>query len=145
MVDNGTVNVGVAAHISAAAPGGPRYDSTLSPEQRSNISNAVWLCQNCAKLVDNDPQRFTADVLLEWKARAEAVARTEVGKTRASYTLSTASNNGTELHASKRRAELSEEVLANFHQARNIIKAARSPLILVIIPLTEVSGYAMIG
>jgi hypothetical protein len=29
-----TLNVGVAAHISAAAPGGPRYDPALPPEQR---------------------------------------------------------------------------------------------------------------
>src|SRR5258708_32968847 len=54
-----TLNVGVAAHISAAAPGGPRYDPALSSEQRSDIANAIWLCQNCAKLIDNDAQRFT--------------------------------------------------------------------------------------
>jgi hypothetical protein len=48
------VNVGVAAHITAAASGGPRYDKSLSSEQRKLIDNGVWLCQNCAKLVDND-------------------------------------------------------------------------------------------
>jgi hypothetical protein len=76
-----TLNVGIAAHVSAAAPGGPRYDSALSPEQRSDIANAIWLCQNCAKLIDNDPQRFTSDILVAWRARAEAVAQAEVGKT----------------------------------------------------------------
>ena len=29
-----SINVGFAAHISAAASGGPRYDEALSPEQR---------------------------------------------------------------------------------------------------------------
>src|SRR5215472_10957806 len=62
-----TLNVGVAAHISAAAPGGPRYDPTLSSEQRTDIANAIWLCQSCAKLIDNDPPRFTASVLTAWK------------------------------------------------------------------------------
>lgn len=76
-----TLNVGVAAHISAAAPGGPRYDPALSPEQRSDIANAIWLCQNCAKLIDNDPQRFTSGVLVAWRGLAEAVAQAEVGKT----------------------------------------------------------------
>ncbi len=76
-----TLNVGVAAHISAAAPRGPRYDPALSPEQRSDIGNAIWLCQNCAKLIDNDPQRFTSAVLVAWKGLAEAVAQTEIGKT----------------------------------------------------------------
>src|SRR6266568_3374531 len=45
------VNVGVAAHITAASPGGPRYDPGLSPEERRAPSNGIWLCQNCAKLV----------------------------------------------------------------------------------------------
>src|ERR1700680_2722617 len=79
-----TLNVGVAAHILAAAPGGPRHDPALSPEQRSDIANAIWLCQSCAKLIDNDPQRFTSGVLLAWKALAEAVAQAEVGKTQGS-------------------------------------------------------------
>ena len=49
-----SLNLGVAAHITAASPGGPRYDPTLSSEQRSSPDNAIWLCQGCAKLVDND-------------------------------------------------------------------------------------------
>jgi hypothetical protein len=76
-----TLNVGVAAHISAAAPGGPRYDPALSSEQRSDIANAVWLCQNCAKFIDNDLQLFTSEVLVAWRVLAEAVAQAEVGKT----------------------------------------------------------------
>src|SRR5215510_4956839 len=55
------LNVGVAAHISGAAPGGPRYDTALAPQARADIANGVWLCQTCAKLVDNHPARFTAE------------------------------------------------------------------------------------
>jgi hypothetical protein len=75
------VNVGVAAHITAASPGGPRYDSRLSPEERSGHENGIWLCQNCAKLIDNDPVRFTVDGLRKWKSGAEAEAKDRVGKT----------------------------------------------------------------
>jgi hypothetical protein len=46
--------LGVAAHITAASPDGPRYDQNLSSEQRKSPDNGIWLCQNCAKLVDND-------------------------------------------------------------------------------------------
>lgn len=28
------LNVGVAAHITSASPGGPRFDTSLTPEQR---------------------------------------------------------------------------------------------------------------
>ena len=69
--DDGVVNVGQAAHITAAAAGGPRYDATLSSEQRRDQSNGIWLCQNHAKLVDNDVGRFTVAKLREWKREAE--------------------------------------------------------------------------
>ena len=49
---DGIVNVGVAAHITAAAPGGPRYDSTLSREQRRHHTNGIWMCQTHGKLVE---------------------------------------------------------------------------------------------
>ena len=83
------VNVGVAAHITAASPGGPRYDPDLLPEERSSPGNGIWLCQNHGKLVDNDPNRFSVDVLKKWKADAEAEARTWVGKTAVSLSAPT--------------------------------------------------------
>lgn len=72
---SGTVNVGVAAHVTAASPGGPRYDPALSASERASADNAVWLCQTCAKLVDNDLSGYSADRLTEWKWDAEAAAR----------------------------------------------------------------------
>src|SRR5215211_4041226 len=48
------VNIGVAAHITAPAPGAPRYDAGLSEEERKSAQNGIWLCQICAKLIDND-------------------------------------------------------------------------------------------
>ncbi|MDP9314369.1 MAG: hypothetical protein M3R24_26395 [Chloroflexota bacterium] len=68
------LNIGVAAHITAAAPGGPRYDPTLSPQERKSAGNGLWLCQNCAKLVDNDEQRYTTSLLRAWKKQAEIAA-----------------------------------------------------------------------
>jgi len=78
------INLGVAAHITAASAGGPRYDLNLSQEERSAASNGVWLCQNCAKLIDNDVARFSVEVLKRWKADAEAEAKARVGRTTAS-------------------------------------------------------------
>jgi len=68
-------NVGVAAHITAASLGGPRYDASLTPEQRGSIENGVWLCQKCGKAADDDPVTYTCAVLREWKSQAEARAR----------------------------------------------------------------------
>jgi hypothetical protein len=68
------INIGVAAHISAAASGGPRYDLQLVPEERSAASNGIWLCQTCAKLVDNDEIRYSKELLFNWKSEAERKA-----------------------------------------------------------------------
>ena len=73
------VNIGVAAHISAAAPGGPRFDAQLSSEERAGAENGIWLCQNCAKLIDSDTARFTVAVLREWKLKAEDSAQRRLG------------------------------------------------------------------
>jgi hypothetical protein len=65
------INIGVAAHIAAASPGGPRFDSAMTPDQRSDIDNAIWLCQTCAKLVDSDVKRYNLKSLREWKRGRE--------------------------------------------------------------------------
>jgi hypothetical protein len=75
------LNIGVAAHITAASPGGPRYDLALTSEERRHANNAIWLCQNCGKLVDNDPVRFTEGDLRHWKQTAETQALALIGKT----------------------------------------------------------------
>ncbi len=75
------VIVGVAAHITAASPGGPRFDGSLSRKQRRGITNGIWLCETCAKLVDSDCARFPVEILREWKERAEEARRCEIEKT----------------------------------------------------------------
>ena len=74
------LNLGVAAHISAASPGGPRYDPSMSSARRASIDNGIWLCQNCAKLVDNDPQRYVSEVVAGWKRTAEEEALQQIGR-----------------------------------------------------------------
>ena len=75
----GTVSIGVAAHITAAAKGGPRYDLKLSAQDRASLSNAIWLCQNCATLVDRDPSLYEAGLLRAWKDLSEAAAQLALG------------------------------------------------------------------
>ncbi|MBI5302476.1 MAG: hypothetical protein HY868_10085 [Chloroflexi bacterium] len=72
------INIGVASHITAASPGGPRYNPSLSPEQRKSVENGIWLCQSCSKLIDSDERRYTIELLKEWKRQAEMSAQREV-------------------------------------------------------------------
>ncbi|MCG8344427.1 MAG: hypothetical protein MI685_04580 [Chlorobiales bacterium] len=65
------INIGVAAHITAAAPGGPRYDPEQTQEYRRSTNNGIWLCQWCARLVDADETKYTTRLLTDWKRDAE--------------------------------------------------------------------------
>jgi hypothetical protein len=73
-----SINIGVAAHICAASRGGPRYIEKQSSDERKSIENGIWLCQNCAKLIDNDEKHYSADILNEWKKLSEQAALLEI-------------------------------------------------------------------
>ena len=64
-------SIGVAAHIAAASPGGKRYDSSMTPDERKSIDNGIWLCQSCSVLIDKDEKKYTVEVLKAWKKQAE--------------------------------------------------------------------------
>lgn len=76
---SGYSNVGVAAHITAASPGGPRYDPEQTSDERSSRANGIWLCSNDAKAID-DEERYGVDLLSAWRNTAEDLARAEKGK-----------------------------------------------------------------
>ncbi|CDG89511.1 hypothetical protein [Xenorhabdus bovienii] len=69
-----STKTGVAAHITAASPGGARYDSSLNSEQRKSAENGIWLCQNCAHFIDTDYLKYPVRRLYEWKNKAECEA-----------------------------------------------------------------------
>lgn len=71
-------NIGVAAHITAAAMGGPRYDASLTPGKRKGYNNGIWLCQSCAKLIDSDELHYPVSLLHRWKKSAEKSTATEL-------------------------------------------------------------------
>jgi hypothetical protein len=64
------INLGTAAHICAAAPGGPRYDSNQTPAQRRSPDNGIWMCRLHGTAVDAKDSKFTVELLQEWKAQA---------------------------------------------------------------------------
>ena len=73
--DKGTVNIGEAAHIYAASPGGKRYKEDMTSEQRSSYENGIWMCRTHAALIDRDEKYFTVEMLKSWKEDAEKMRR----------------------------------------------------------------------
>jgi tetratricopeptide (TPR) repeat protein len=74
-------NIGVAAHIFAAASGkgARRYKASMTSEERKSIENGIWLCYNCSVKIDKDEIKYTEKLLQEWKCEAEEKARERFG------------------------------------------------------------------
>jgi hypothetical protein len=77
---SGVTNVGVAAHITAAAAGGPRFDPAMTAKDRRSRTNGIWVCQTHGKMIDDDERRYTTDLLIAWRDRAEIFALAELGR-----------------------------------------------------------------
>src|SRR4051794_23182041 len=56
-------NLGTAAHITAANENGPRYDASLTRQQRKAPGNGIWTCRNHGVEIDNDSERYTVGIL----------------------------------------------------------------------------------
>jgi hypothetical protein len=130
------LNIGVAAHITAASSGGPRYNQTLTAEIRKSAENGIWLCQNCAKLVDNDESRFPAKVLDAWKTLREHSALFSIGQT---------NNRPTESESQRKFREISQwkgqrvmlVKMANSQQVMSLGIRPWSPIHVMLLDCTE--------
>ena len=72
--------IGESAHIFGARPGSARHDSHMSEVVRAEITNAIWLCRNCHKKVDEDPRKYPADILFAWREEHEEYVAAILGK-----------------------------------------------------------------
>lgn len=64
--DDGNV-LGEICHIEAASENGPRYNSNSDDEYRRSYENLVLLCERHHKIVDNNPEKYSAEFLRELK------------------------------------------------------------------------------
>jgi hypothetical protein len=69
--DDKAINLGETAHIKAARKDQARYDPNMTDEERSNISNGIWLCRECARKIDVDEKKYTVELLHRWKKEHE--------------------------------------------------------------------------
>ncbi len=75
------IYIGKVAHITAASENGPRYDPSLTSEQRCSVENGIFLCSNCADMIDkNKGLDFSVDLLKEWEKDHEAWVKENLNK-----------------------------------------------------------------
>lgn len=79
---------GIAAHITAASIGGPRFDPSLSQEQRRGIDNGIWVCTQHGREIDADSLAFSVDLLRGLKRIREDAAERALHTSKSSTDLS---------------------------------------------------------
>ncbi len=99
---------GKVAHITAAAQGGPRYNASLTSEERKSAENAIFLCANCADMIDkNKGVDYSNELLLTWKSDHEELIKQEQAA-RSSDTISSSSISNDN--------EFNQDLLNDFNQ-----------------------------
>ncbi|GAA0871752.1 hypothetical protein GCM10009117_08980 [Gangjinia marincola] len=73
--------IGEAAHIHGARMGSPRFDTKMNDATRAEITNAIWLCRNCHKLIDTDEHRYPVSLLYKWRESHEQYVASALGTT----------------------------------------------------------------
>jgi hypothetical protein len=68
--------VGDEAHIRSAKDGGPRHDSAYPSENLDSYANRILLCKIHHKLVDDNPEQFTTELLEGAKSQHERRVKT---------------------------------------------------------------------
>jgi hypothetical protein len=70
-IAEGTSLIGEICHIKADKPGGPRHDMSQTDEERQSFENLILMCANHHKVIDDDEESFTVELLLAIKSAHE--------------------------------------------------------------------------
>jgi hypothetical protein len=72
--------VGDECHIVSGATYGPRHDPAFASDSIDDLSNLLLLCRVHHKLVDDQPETFTAETLRQLKANHEKWVKERLGR-----------------------------------------------------------------
>jgi hypothetical protein len=73
------ISIGEAAHIFGARQGAARYRDDMTDVSRAELTNGIWLCRNCHKLIDSDASRHPPDLLFRWRTLHEEYVLSKLG------------------------------------------------------------------
>lgn len=71
-------NLSEMAHVRGLAAGSARHDPSMDPDAVNRHANLILLCPDCHKIVDDNPDKYTADRLVAIKPKFEKWARRQL-------------------------------------------------------------------
>lgn len=63
--------IGRICHIKAQSPGGPRFDSNQTDQERHSFDNLILLCPIHHDVIDSNPLKYDVGFLLQLKSKLE--------------------------------------------------------------------------
>ena len=72
--------LGEAAHIKGKTPDSARYDETMTQKERASYENLIFVCRNCHKVMDDQPDFYTVEKLHQIKRDHEKWVIDSTGK-----------------------------------------------------------------
>lgn len=76
---NETITIGECAHIYAAAGQGPRANANMSTKQLKSPENGILLCSQHHTEIDQNPTKYPAELLIQYKAKHEFDVSMQIG------------------------------------------------------------------
>lgn len=65
------VRSGKACHIHSAGKNGPRAKADMTDNECKAFENGIWACDTCAREIDDNESKYSAEELRRWKDEAE--------------------------------------------------------------------------
>lgn len=59
------------AHIAGEKEDAPRYEESMTDKERNSYTNLILVCNNCHKMIDDQPHTYTVEKLHEMKNNHE--------------------------------------------------------------------------
>ncbi|WP_149093866.1 HNH endonuclease signature motif containing protein [Paenibacillus terrae] len=72
--------IGEECHIISGQTNGPRYDSNFNKEMIDSYDNLILLCRVHHKMIDDQKETYTADILKQMKSNHEKWVSTRLGE-----------------------------------------------------------------
>ena len=74
MIESTGIVTGEICHIHARRSGGPRFDPDQTEDERQSFNNLILMCGPHHKIIDSQPDIYSAEVIKEMKAVHEGAA-----------------------------------------------------------------------
>lgn len=140
--DNPSI-IAAIAHIKGERPGSARFDEKMNDEERNSYDNLIVLCQNCHKIIDDQPEAYTSERLYKIKIEHENQVREALKSETVNVSFSELENITSYLASERIEGEPSYDLIPIEEKMKKneLTDASRDLIMMGLMQTTEVEKY----